>query len=370
MMKVGLMTFFIGQNYGAMLQAWALWHLLSDLGCEVEFIDYHHPWSKTPNWWNWRSYASRSFSGGFQRIKAMIHHLKLRHQFAKMEVLFPRTEVNYGANPHLLEQYPPSADVYVVGSDQVWRVVPKWFAYIRPYFLPFGASAIKRVAYAASIGGCDLDGEKYPEITKLLKRFDAISVREASSLDGVANLARKEISVMPDPTLALGASGFNALREMSPFVPKVDDVFYLMDGVDPAVHNVLQALAGPHAYNIALQGFRLKGRRDFTPTVPQFVNVISNSRCVITNSFHGCVFSILFHRPFAFIPFSGQESSRNKRIEQLLADFELQSQWADDVSKKTIEKILSNDVDWGSVDRILELMHKRASEWLKEVLAG
>ena len=368
-MKVALMTFFIGQNYGAMLQAWALWQLLSDLGCEVEFIDYHQPWSKTPDWWNWRSYASRTFPGVLRRIMAMIHHLKLRQQFAKMERVFPRTEVKYGANPSLLEQFPPSADVYVVGSDQVWRVVPKWYAHIRPYFLSFGDAAIKRVAYAASLGGCDLDEDKYPEIANLLKRFSAISVREASSVDGVANLARKEISVMPDPTLALGASGFNTLRKMSPRLPKVNDVFYLMDGVDPGVCHILRDLASPQAFNIALQSFRLDGQRDFIPTVPEFVNVISEARYVITNSFHGCVFSILFHRPIVFIPFRGKESPRNKRIEQLLADFGLQSQWAEDVSREKIVEVLSNNIDWDKADTILRIMHKRASEWLKEVLA-
>lgn len=370
-MKVALMTFFIGQNYGAMLQAWALWQLLSDLGCEVEFIDYHHPWSKTPNWWNWRSYASRSFSGVYQRIKAMAHHIRLRRQFAKMERLFPRTQVHYGTNPLLLDEHPPSADVYVVGSDQVWRIVPQWYTYIRPYFLPFGNKSVKRIAYAASLGGNGFDKETSFDVASLLRRFDGISVREETSLACVAHLAGQEISVMPDPTLALGAGRFNVLRErLSPSrFSKGKEVFYMMDGAEAEVCRALQELAGTQSLNIALQGFRLKGQRNFIPTVPQFVDVIASARMVITNSFHACVFSILFHKPFAFIPFRGHESSRNKRIQQLLSDFELEGQWVDDVNENKIREIQSRNIDWIKIDTILDGMHEDASEWLKKTLA-
>lgn len=367
-MKVALMTFFIGQNYGALLQAWALWQLLSDLGYEVEFIDYHHPWSTKPNWWSWRSYISRSLSGVCRRIRDMGHHLQLRRQFRKMERLFPRSSVHYGANPMRLEDDPPIADVYVVGSDQVWRTFSNGYQYIRPYFLPFGTLATKRIAYAASLGGENFCDEARGELKVLLERFAAISVRENASVKRIAELTSQTVSVMPDPTLALGRKKFEVLRDKNASISKDMEVFYIMDGMSQQWTDLLQNMNSSHTYNIALQGFRMGKDHNFIPTVPQFIDVIAQSRFVVTNSFHACVFSILYHRPFVFIPFQGIENKRNERVKELLLNLGLMNQWADNAQINNLNKKILHKFEWCDVDKKLDYYHLKASTWIKDVI--
>ena len=367
-MKVALMTFFVGQNYGALLQAWALWQMLSSLGCDVEFVDFHHPWSKMPNWWSWRSYASRSLVGVCRRIKAIQHHLRLRRQFGKMEKIFPRTTIHYGANPTRLDASPPIADAYVVGSDQVWRVVAEAYRFIRPYFLSFGSDAVKRIAYAASLGGCNFDDSLRNDITRLLCQFSAISVREEAGARYLAQLLEQAVDVVPDPTLALGATCFDKLRMMASHVPDGRDVYYIMDGMPLDTVNCLRGMVGDKSYNVALQGFRLSGSHNFIPEVPEFVDVIAKSKSVVTNSFHACVFSILYHRPFVYIPFDGSNAPRNERIDQLLSDFGLRSQRVDVVQAAQIHKQLMNAIDWQYVDTVLANMHVKAVSWLEKAL--
>ena len=367
-MKVALMTFFVGQNYGALLQAWALWQVLSGLGCDVEFVDYHHPWSKMPNWWSWRSYVSRSWSGVIQRLKAMQHHLRLRRQFGKMEKVFPRTAVHYGANSVRLDAIPPEADAYVVGSDQVWRVVAELYRHIRPYFLPFGCDTVKRIAYAASLGGSNFNDSLCDDVKGLLRRFSAISVREGAGARYLAHLLKRTVDVMPDPTLALGIKDFDRLRTMASPMPDGRDVYYMMDGMPSTAVNCLGGMVNDRAYNVALQGFRLPGSHNFIPEVPEFVDVIAKSQSVVTNSFHACVFSILYHRPFVYMPFDGNNAFRNERIDQLLSDFGLSSQRVYVIQAERIHKQLANAIDWQHVDTVLANMHVKAVSWLEKAL--
>lgn len=367
-MKVGLMTFFVGQNYGALLQAWALWQILSDLGCDVEFIDYHHPWSKTPYWWNWRSYVARTPNGVYKRFKTMIHHLKLRKQFGKMESIFPRTLLHYGDNPSKLYQNPPNADVYVVGSDQVWRTVLKWYEYIKPYFLPFGEDNISRIAYAASLGGDEFPKEKVEEISNFISRFRAISTRESNGAEYISNLLGRNVDVMPDPTLVMGGKGFMSLRDKAKPMSNGREVYYIMDGISSGVSNILKSLSGERSFNIALQNFRLGLGRDFIPEVPQFVDVIAKSQCVITNSFHACVFAILYHRRFWFIPFEGAFSARNERIVHLLSTFGLESRIAKPSNLDDLLKNHEETINWNYVDEKLSQLRQDGIKWLRDAL--
>ena len=97
-LKIGVLTYFIGQNYGAALQAYATLIALRKLGHDVVFIHYHHPWSMHPSLWAPRSYLGKTLKSSVEKCNRMRLHYQLRRAFGKMEKLFPKTERYYGSN--------------------------------------------------------------------------------------------------------------------------------------------------------------------------------------------------------------------------------------------------------------------------------
>ena len=85
-MKIALMSFNCGQNYGGLLQSWALSRVLEKMGHSVEVIDFHHPWSLQPYWWHWRSYVARTPGRVWRNVINMMRHLRRRYHFQRMEV--------------------------------------------------------------------------------------------------------------------------------------------------------------------------------------------------------------------------------------------------------------------------------------------
>lgn len=369
-MKIALLTFSIGQNYGALLQAWALYRVLTDLGHDVKLMPYRHPWSTEPHWWNWRSYLARTPKRIWINTKRVFRQIILRNKFSKMEALYPRTSCSYGCDPDRFFKYPPKADVYVTGSDQAWKMGVSYYKYVRPFLLPFGDEDVVRIAYAVSTGGGGVPNELKDEVTSLLSRFSAISMREQDSADIISNLGFKNVSVMPDPTVVFGAAGFDELRKAAPSVDESECVYYVMNGISCEAEGAIREFANDGTRNIALQNFRLGDSRDFIPEVPQFVDAIARTKSVVTNSFHGTVFSLLYHKPFVYVKFTGEMERNNSRAHQLLADVGLLDRMAVIDDRSQIIDILQKKIEWGRVDTILEKLRVAAKNWLRASISG
>ena len=186
-MKIAILTFSKVNNYGATLQCYALSTILRRLGHEVVLLDYQLPRSKSLN----PIYR-------FHQFVQKILFEKFRNRY------LPPFSIPLKSKSDLQKLY-PKADLYVVGSDQVWNPNITRDAGVGVYFFDFLPDNVRRIAYAASFGVSQTDvfGE-YSQVSSLLKKFNSIGVREISGISICQTLANRDATLVVDPTLLLG----------------------------------------------------------------------------------------------------------------------------------------------------------------------
>ncbi|WP_417615565.1 polysaccharide pyruvyl transferase family protein [Oceanisphaera sp.] len=308
-MKIAIMTQPLGKNYGGIMQAWALQQVLKRMGHEVVTID-RQP-DQPPLAYKATRLAYRAGMKAIGKRKAPINFEKhlpyiLQNTRSFIEQHITMSEPLYSTQ-QLREHFDrENYDAVIVGSDQVWR--PKYSPCIENFFLDFlEDKKIKRIAYAASFG---VDEWEYTEeqtkrCAELAKKFDAISVREDSGVE----LCRKHLGVeathVLDPTLLLDKEDYLQLIGTARLKYKPQGVYtYFLDKtpeklalanrasekLDEAVYSC-QAKFTVGADHCNVDGFVMEDIRDWLAG-------FANAGYVLTDSFHGMVFSTLFEKPF------------------------------------------------------------------------
>ncbi|MCU6771238.1 Polysaccharide pyruvyl transferase [uncultured Bacteroides sp.] len=210
MKKVGIITFHASHNYGSMLQAYALQHIVQNLGYDCEIINFRSLSQKEmykPIFMKGTLYGRCvRFIIQSRYVLGIIKKQRLFEEFLKKELKLSSKEYTTFED---LKNADFNYDYYISGSDQIWNVRCYDFNYA--YFLPFVKSGKKRIAYAPSLGP-DLSMQTHGDISKisdLLKKYDAISVREPTGAKYIVNLCQKSVSVVLDPTLLLSKHSVN-----------------------------------------------------------------------------------------------------------------------------------------------------------------
>ena len=372
-MKILILTQPLQVNYGGLLQAYALQQVLKRMGHEV---------------WTERRMASVRKSP-FDVLK---RQNIVRRMVGKRPVYYPTREEWAAIARHMeafVEQYitvtPPvwSADkrelegmrfdAYVVGSDQVWR--PRYSPFLPNYFLDFVKTEdIKRIAYAASFGTdeWELTSDETVECGKLLQRFDAVSVREDS---GVV-LCRKYFGVdavrMPDPTLLLTHEDYEAIVEYEQKQHKPDCLLvYMLDKSQEklaVVRQVARYLQLPINEVMPRENFSEVGKRQLAdcvyPSVGDWLCGFQDAAFVVTDSFHGTVFSLLFNKPFIVM---GNVQRGMSRFRFLLGTLGLENRMVSSSADLT-EEFLFSSMDYEPINMWLELERQKGLSFLKKNL--
>ena len=378
-LSVGIATIFDCDNYGAELQAYALAQVLGAMGHEARLIDY--PFYKSPRFRRtalaapvvplsplnqvkeWVAAARRAVG---RRVRGEAARRR-DGAFAAFREGIPRTRL-YATFDALVAE-PPCCDVYLTGSDQVWN--PRMGATLRPYFLDFLPEGARRLAYGASFGVGALPAAVEAQYRRWLARYEAVGCREAS---GVALMGRLCPAVptaqVLDPTLLLDAAGWEAVAEApraaAPYVLVYDLV--AAPGLWPLARRWAQTLgaqvvrvcgtpfdrARPGALNI----------RDAGPAA--FLGLFANASAVVTTSFHGTVFALLFGKPFHSVIPRGMANSGRQR--SLLATVGLEDRLiAEADAPGTAPK---TPIDWGAVRGRLEAARAASLGFLSTALEG
>ena len=320
-MKIGIITLPITNNYGAILQTYALQICLKRIGLQAVLIDY------TPR--------SKSV---IKRVLSLIKKKFFPSQLRKKNHFFDENITTTGIverlSPKVIRQN--KIDMVVVGSDQVWR--PKYIYRIEDMYLDFLKNfSIKRIAYAASFG---VDVWEYtPKQTvkcaKLARMFDAISVREESGV----NLCQEHLGVdatwVLDPTLLLCKDDYCDVCKDIPVSKKKFLAAYILDKND-AVRTQCESIA-------AEQGFSLKffeAGTSATLSIPEWLAMFRDASYVITDSFHGTVFSIIFGKKFKCLYNKSRGSARFDSLLKLYESGKLDEMR--EFSLKWLRKALKN----------------------------
>jgi hypothetical protein len=326
-MKIALITTQNANNYGAILQAFALQKVLSRYG-DVEVVNYKN------------SHIGISFN--LIRVKPTAHGLlgMVKDVFR----LFPRyrvikkfkrfiqknmeltksvsmQELQHGELGHY--------DVYVAGSDQIWNpaCISKDCTIDPIYFLSFAPKAVRKISYASSIGGYQLASNEKEHIKELLEDFHMISVREKDTQILMQDVLEKTVNHVLDPTLLLSKEEWLESLKIEKTV-NITEKYILLYTVpkNPLIRNAVEYFSKKTGYKLVAldQGLSAGAKvdeqvRDAGPI--EFLELFANATFVITDSFHGTCFSINFGLPFVVI----SHGAHSNRIESLLSLVGLES---------------------------------------------
>lgn len=301
-MRIGIITFHRAHNYGAVLQCYALQETLKGMGHDVQVIDYRQPWiedSYSLFCWNMIRRNSDSLSSLFYYLKGSLKKWmqapRKSSDFRKFRERF--LDMSAPCDDNIPQDY----DCYLIGSDQLWSLHCLGGiadnVYMGRFERPFESTL---VGYAISA-----DMKSVMDSEELLKEsvpaFDALSMRERQIADAVAEITGSSCEVCLDPTLLGGESLWEPLLTEVP-----EDEYVLMyevrwnagsKGKLRRKAEELAAAVGPHCKVIDLS----RGDRP----VEEFVSLFRNASHVVTTSFHGVVFSIIFGVPFYAFPLWG-----------------------------------------------------------------
>lgn len=338
-MKIGIITFHFVHNQGAVLQCYALQKKLEMLGHEVKIIDYrpkyhtvrYDAW-KNPFRYSVRMYklknnvsvAIKALSAMKAFVKCMNWNIKGRDRLkAQLFTDFLNKNLKctrrYTSLKELQKDY-PEMDMYISGSDQLWNPDLLDFSFDPAYFLDFGKKDSKRLTYAVSIGK-EPTQDECQQIEKLSRHLDAISLREQTP--AVVEAIGRDIYICVDPTLLLDAEDYFCIEseqtktEPYIFVYGFDNSQNIHHAVDEAVAKYGCRIINGSPDRIKLTGKNIDVMSDYGPDC--FLTFIKNAECVVTNSFHGTVFSIIYKKKFITVP----HPTRGRRMIELLEKLEL-----------------------------------------------
>lgn len=353
--RVGVITFHNYDNYGAILQSYALQKKLQEIGTQPEIIDYRCDYISNPF-----RLVNLKKKGLFNYIYGTIGHICYIPRRFKCNRFRRHMRYSQPVTQGKMQPVAGKYDIYIAGSDQIWDY--KLTNFDTTYFLDFVKEGKKKCSYAASIGE-NLPPEEYQQKYKeLLSDFDEILVREDYGADIVENLTEKRPKVVCDPTLLLTAEEWDKLLVEPKYKEKYILVYQL--GINKEIVDFARRLHNKTGYRIVYIPFPLVGllKCDCKITVgpAEWMGLFKNAEYVVSDSFHGVVFALIFNRKF-FAKVNGHHM--NRRVQQLLNLVKLTDRTMDDVS---YEK-LTEEIDFTYANEQIARFREHSMEQLRQM---
>lgn len=357
-MKIGILTLRLYNNYGGILQNYALCKVLQSMGHNVESLHLLQPLSlkcKIKRYLKRVIYKDDNDKDSYQTLT----------HFVKQYI--PQTKFPIKSRRQLYhDEKLQSYDAFIVGSDQVWR--RRYMEYgLDAMFLGFIRKSIK-IAYAASFGIDDLSEYSKEDIKKTriyLSAFKAISVREKSGVD-ICNKAfgLKAVQVL-DPTLLLSKEHYQNLAKSAAVPSNGNMLIYFLDPTSEK-RNIAEEILGTKKFIPFYYGIYNRVENTSIPSVQQWLCGFNDAEFILTDSFHGCVFSIIYNKPFIVI---GNKIRGLTRLASLLALFGLENRLVSLQKSYAIIKILNEDINWEMVNNKLNKLRADSVSFLKKNLS-
>lgn len=378
-MKIGVLTQPLYNNYGGILQAYALIRKLEELGHEAWLIQRDSP--KVYDYGLlWRmQYRSKAFIKRLLRIPAQYKSTLVEertlcretYKFVNQHIVNKSSRLLTG---DALKSFvrDNGFEAIVVGSDQVWR--PSYSPDIKNFYLDFceDNAEIKRIAYAASFGvdQWEYTPEETAECRRLAGLFDAVSVRESSGIQLCRDYLGIKASLVLDPTFFYSRKDYEALSVSMAEPPSPGDFFCYVLDMDYNKNTIIgriEETCGLTRFSvkpeIPLTRKNIKSSLELcvSPRVTEWLRAFQDARMVFTDSFHGCVFSIIYHIPFWTVM---NPERGNARIQSLLALFGLQD-------RLILPDMKMHDynapIDWTSVDSVRKELVEKSDLFLSKL---
>lgn len=380
-MKIGVVTFWQStDNYGQLLQMYALQQVLKIMGHSPYVIRYDFENRTLTSNNKIRRILKRMLYPVFL-IKKLQRKLRIRNrhrqdssrEFDDFKIKHIDFSIDFYHSLSDLKRNSPEADTYIVGSDQVWSQLLSEEEN-KVFFLDFGKEYTNRISYAASFGMENYPTAILPTLKKCLLSFNAISCREKSGVK-ICSSAGISASRVLDPTLLLVENDYNNLG-----VRKRWDIPYIyiyslnIEKEEDIQFDRLKKYSTDMRLKIKVtNGSGYIEKRDLflceahdAPKVEDWLSNIKYANAVVTTSFHGVVFCILFHTPFVYIPLKGRFSGGNNRAIELLTDLKLSDRILSE--QNGYNEILSNRISWDCVNSKLTDLKKNSISFLQNAI--
>ena len=366
-MKIGILTWLHNGNYGSILQAYALQKALRNQGYQTENIDYAPSTVKKVEnliknknslklfLEKWDAYCAKKVAGSPRELS------EKQKKFDDFRENYINITQRY-SSPKEVATIDGEFDAYICGSDQIWSPV-----LLNPvFYFDFLSDTERKIAYACSFGVSSIKGKKATKITNYLNRFDYISVRESSGCEIVKSLTGNVVPVMPDPTLLLQRTDWDKVSRYNLNLNNYIFCYFLSWNEEywKYVENVSQQLG----YQIVIvpsvkQTYQVDAKILKNIGPEEWVGLVKNANYVITDSFHGTVFSIIYNKPFTVLKRFSDDNprSQNSRIYTLLEHYNL-------TNRLGINTDIFNLQEYTKVNSQVEYDRRYALEWLNKVL--
>lgn len=380
-MKIAIVTLIGEFNYGNLLQSFALQTILQRLGHDVCILN------RRDNYPNLKLLFLRVlsfFNSLLSRYLLKKKNLLIVNPFAENYSVKNRTDcsnLRSFATEYLNRTKPLRSsdemveyaqkvliDAYVVGSDQVWR--EEYTQSIEEMFLSFlkDSCSAKRIAYAASFGTNDapISSNKLSECANLLKRFDAVSVREKSAMEMCKTLFKVESVHVLDPTMLLTVADYKVIFEKADVSKSPGTLLtYILDENEDIINKIAQFAHNHSFVQFSVNALEKVESLSYTfrlPSIASWLRGFYDAEFVITDSFHACAFSIVFNKPFVCL---GNKWRGNVRLHSLLQMFGLENRLVNDLNEFGIGQ---TGIDWVRVNSVLEKKRRESVNFLIEAL--
>lgn len=338
-MKINLLTIHYGKSYGAVMQTYATCKLLEQAGHEVRVINLVHP----------KSRCSAKTKRGIILLLKEFQFWAFKHRyFSKL------SKKCYSIDAANL----PNADIYVVGSDQVWNrdITGYWGL---TFFLDFVDDKHKRIALSSSFGklAWSENNEYTQDVLSELNKFDRISVREESGLKILKDVFHINGVCLLDPTIAYGKFDNLLLNKH-----ESNYLYPFLFNNSQEAQDIVNGIANMHGVKI-FKNTRLNQCLFTGPR--QWLTRIHNAKYVVTDSFHGLAFSIIFNKNFYVLC---ADKKKFTRIDSLLKLLGLSDRYIISLEDLKIRAVdLKSDINYSVVNEILEKERCRYVDFIESI---
>ena len=363
-MKIGILTFHRAINYGAVLQAYGLQETLKSMGHEVSVIDYCPEYLLSP----YRLFFTERITGhGFWGNLRMIvreclaypYRWKRNHHFQKF--------IDKYINIHAFHsgEFDNDFDILIIGSDQVWNIgITRG---MDPFYWGTAkqVKSIKHISYAASAGSINSLKKLHTiEISAALEGFSSLSVRELTLANYIQNITDITPRLVLDPVLLAGRKHFERLISYKRNKPYL--LFFTLNGNKDA-QKIAKRIAEEKNLVFREMASNNEVIKDLTviksASPEEFLSWFENADYVVTTSFHGTAFSILFHKNFHVYC---DNENISERISNLLNMLNLYERMI--CTPNHLKEYKYAPINWTEVDAILETKRKESMDFLKNAL--
>ncbi len=366
MKRTATITFHASHNYGSVLQSYALQQTAYSLGYQNEIINLRTDRQKD-------LYTVFTKRRGLKYLLKNASHLlyyrPLKTKYERFEEFIKDKLVCTDKEYKTLDELKAESfdyDAYIAGSDQIWNPVPADFDW--SYYLPF-VNGKRKIAYAPSFGQLASTGDDNTilKIGEYVKDFDFLSVRDTKAAENIKKITQRNSEVVLDPTLLLKREEWEKLLPENRTV-KGKYIFFYTLFADTEILKMVKMLSGKLKLPVVVSNFSnqydvfTSYKKIFYAGPLEFLDLVRNAEFVITSSFHGTVFSLLFNKPFFAI-----RGDKDARISELLKTVGLEDR---SVNIENIEKKAEAAFNIDFSEAEISLKEKRESSigFLKEAL--